>query len=257
MIRHTHKAGDEISVGLGDGLEISMIYCPHGSFVMGIPPKPGDEDRSSYSLKYTTSHCVTLTKGFWIGKYTVSQQQFVPFIGRNPSPYKAANLPVVGINHKMCKWYAKKLNDFIGADVFRLPTEAEWEYACRAGTTGDFAGSGNLDEMGWYDGNSGGVLHPAGEKMPNGWGVHDMHGNVREWCDDNYSPYSPEAVVNPKVNLDCGNIVLRGGCYGKTSDTCASGSRFSDYGFSRGNAEFGFRIAANENITKTCKQIIL
>ena len=226
---------------------------------MGVPPKRKGDWASDIA------HEVTLTKGFWIGKYAVTQQLFEPVIGLNPSENKGANLPVTNVSCNAGKWYAKKLNNLLATDVFRLPSEAEWEYACRAGTTGDFAGTGKLKDMGWFEDNSGRVSHPVGEKLPNDWGIHDMHGNIWECCDDMKESYinileynnnmrenhTPDAIVDPRCPIKSSNFVIRGGCFGNEAKHCTSAYRHeSSYGggmIDKCGDVIGFRLAANDD----------
>ena len=237
------NAGDLFTVKLPCDIEIAMVYCPPGTFMMGTPLEPGEDGRCSF----TVAHKVTLTKGFWIGKFTVTQQQYEPLIGLNPSENQAPNLPVTNVNLCAGKWYAKKLNDLLATDVFRMPTEAEWEYACRAGSIGDFAGTGRLEDMGWFADNSGRIIHPGGEKMPNDWGIHDMHGNVWEWCDDEHNFYPQEAVVDPLPKNIGVSKIIRGGSCSLEAKQCTAWHRESMLGNSRMELMVGFRLAANDD----------
>jgi formylglycine-generating enzyme required for sulfatase activity len=128
-----------------------------------------------------------------------------------------------------------------------LPTEAQWEYACRAGTTGDYAG--NLDEMGWYGSNSGNKPHPVGQKRANAWGLHDMHGNVWEWCLDWYGNYPGGSVTDPK-GAGSGSVrVLRGGCWNYVAGNCRSANRGGNVpGFRNGS--LGFRLVLAPQVSR-------
>ena len=141
-----------------------MVWIPPGEFVMGSPETETEAGRNDDE----TQHRVRLTRGFWMGKYEVTQEQWERVIGSNPSEFKGAKNPVENVPWDECQEFIKKLNAQVKDGGFRLPTEAEWEYACRAGTAGAFAGK--PDAMGWYLGNSGNMTYPVGLKRPNDWG---------------------------------------------------------------------------------------
>jgi len=231
-------AGTSTKVELVPGVELVLVFCPPGSFVMGGVPAPGCGE----SEFFTIPHAVTLTKGFWIGKYPVTQEQFEALIGLNPSERKDPQLPVTDVNWKMCVWFARKANEFLSMPCFRLPTEAEWEYACRATTTGDVSGNGDINDMGWYAGNSERRVRPVGEKNPNHWGLHDMQGEVMEWCQDGYQRYPETHVTDPISSPHEYQHVLRGGCFNSTASRCLSYSRIAGSSPAPG---IGFRIAAD------------
>jgi formylglycine-generating enzyme required for sulfatase activity len=147
---------------------------------MGSPPdeegRDGDEDQVE----------LTLSRHFWLAKTVVTQAQWEAVMSINPSSRKGADFPVDNVNWTDAQAFIARLNEqqILPPDwQFALPTEAQWEYACRAGERGPYSG-GTLDVVGWYDGNSGGELHTVGQKNPNSWGLYDMHGNVWEWCSD-------------------------------------------------------------------------
>jgi formylglycine-generating enzyme required for sulfatase activity len=191
------------------------------------------------------AHQVTLTTPYYMGKYEVTQQQYQQVMGTNPSRFKGQNLPVETVAwdnaQEFCKAVAR-LSKF-RYDV-RLTTEAEWEFACRAGTTTTYNTGdkdADLDKAAWYIANSKDTTHPVGQKTPNAWGVYDMHGNVWEWCADWYAPYRAGAVVDPHGPTEGQSRVLRGGawrnlawcCRSARRDGCSSGNR---------NYYFGFRV---------------
>jgi formylglycine-generating enzyme required for sulfatase activity len=150
-------------------------------------------------------HQVTLS-GFEIGKYEVTQAEWISVMGTNPSYFKGARLPVDNLTWPDVQVYIGKLNAATGKG-YRLPTEAEWEYACRAGTTGDRYG--NLEAIAWHLGNSRDTTHEVGGKAPNAFGLFDMLGNVLEWCADCYTRiYQPESVVNPRGERNCDELVI-------------------------------------------------
>ncbi|HPO15784.1 MAG TPA: bifunctional serine/threonine-protein kinase/formylglycine-generating enzyme family protein [Candidatus Hydrogenedentes bacterium] len=157
---------------------IELAWIPPGSFTMGQNNGPAEEQ---------PEHAVTISHGFWMGKYPITQGQWKAIMGENPSGFQGdERLPVESVSWEDCKAFIEKLNA-MGLGVFRLPTEAEWEYACRAGSTGRwcFGDDGeSLGDYAWTPDNAAGRTHPAGEKRPNAWGLHDLHGNVCEWCED-------------------------------------------------------------------------
>jgi formylglycine-generating enzyme required for sulfatase activity len=162
------------------------------------------------------AHRVTISSAFDIGKYEVTQAQWQAVMGNNPSKFRdcGGNCPVEQVSWEDAQKFINKLNLTNEAFTFRLPTEADWEYACRAGTTGDYAG--NLSEMAWYSENSGSKTHAVGGKQPNAWGLADMHGNVWEWCQDWYHETYYGAPTDGSAWLSGGEQkyrVLRGGSW--------------------------------------------
>jgi formylglycine-generating enzyme required for sulfatase activity len=179
-----------------------MIRLSGGTFMMG------SESSEAYAEEKIV-HQITLS-GFEIGKYEVTQAEWVSVMGSNPSFFKGDRLPVERVEWEDIQPYIRKLNEATGKK-YRLPTEAEWEYACRAGTTGDRYGE--LNSIAWYSENSGGRTHEVGGKAPNGFGLYDTLGNVFEWCADWYADYSAEPVTNPKGPYSGIHHVLRGGSW--------------------------------------------
>jgi hypothetical protein len=181
---------------------------------------------------------VTIAKPFYLGKYEVKQQQYAQVMGTNPSHFKGQEFPVDSVCWYSAQDFCKKVGEQAGVTV-RLPTEAEWEHACRAGTrtaycTGDTAP--DLDQAGWYEGNSGEAVHVVGRKAPNAWGLYDMHGNVWEWCQDWFGGCG--AVSGPQDT----DRVLRGGSWLSSSGCCRSavrGSRIPELCLNG----IGFRVA--------------
>ena len=206
------KAGDVKAITLPGGAKMEMVWCPPGTFLMGSPD--GERHRGGYE----TQHQVTLTKGFWLARTEVTQAQWRSVMGNNPSEHRGEDLPVEQVSWDDCVEFCQKAG-------MRLPTEAEWEYACRGGSTGPYAGSGHLEDMGWYDDNTRYEPHPVGRKSPNGWGLFDMHGNVAEWCGDWQDNYPRGSVTNP-VGPDNGRVrCVRGGYYNSDEGDCRSACR--------------------------------
>jgi len=179
-------------------------------------------------------HEVTLTRPFYIGKHEVTQEQYHEAMGTNPSRVKGRALPVDRVCWDDTQEFCKKVSKRTGL-IFRLPTEAEWEHACRAGTkTAYSAGDAetDLDRVGWYHKNSNCDVHPVGQKAPNNWGIYDMHGNALEWCQDNFGKYMATAETDPTGpetdprHLGVWPHVLRSGCAFVDWKACRSANRF-------------------------------
>ncbi len=218
-------AGEAVFAG------IAFVWVPPGSFLMGSAMSPQDKETrygnaaGLYENEHP-QHEVTLTQGFWIGKYEVTQSQWESIMGANPSKFVASDRPVDSVLWAPCQEFLRRLNDSTGQD-FRLPTEAEWEYACRAGSAAEFCfgdSPGGLPSYGWHAANGAGQTHPVGALEPNAWGIYDMHGNVGEWCqdfaDDRYYDYTPAVdPVGPDYSL---NRVWRGESWGDAASNCRS-----------------------------------
>jgi formylglycine-generating enzyme required for sulfatase activity len=207
-------AGTERTFVLPGGEPMAMVWCPPGTFTMGSPET--EEKRR----KDETPHRVTLTEGFWMAKYEVTQKQWRSVMGTNPSRVEGRDeCPMAHLKWSDAQSFCKRAK-------LSLPTEAEWEYACRAGTTGPYAG--NLDDMGWYALNSGGGYHQVGMKAPNAWGLHDMHGNLCEWCQDGYDSewYEKSPATDPFLaSGPFGQKVARGGSCDSHPASCRSAFR--------------------------------
>jgi len=165
---------------------------------------------------------VTLTNDYYMGKYEVTQALWQAVMGSNPSNFKGDNLPVEKVSWNDCQEFISKLNSLAGRK-FRLPTEAEWEYAARGGKKSrgyQYSGSSNITDVAWYDGNSGSKTHPVGTKQANELGIYDMSGNVWEWCSDRYGSYSSFSQTNPTGSYSGAFRVLRGGGWGSFAWFC-------------------------------------
>ena len=199
-----------------DGIEFA--WSPAGQFQMGSTSAEAD----SYEQPLTQ---VRISRGFWMGKYEVTQAQWEAVMGSNPSHFTncGGDCPVEGVSWEDVQEFIGKLNARSGGRPYRLPTEAEWEYAARAGTTEDRYG--DLDEIAWYRINSGRTTHPVGEKAANAWGLHDMLGNVWEWVQDWYGSYPGGSVTDPTGPGSGSGRVLRGGSWYINARYCRSASR--------------------------------
>jgi hypothetical protein len=211
--------GYETTVDLGEGVKLTLCWCPPGTFIMGSPSNEAHRGNDE------TQHHVTLTKGFWMGKYEVTVAQWVQVMGRKPSDSsdEGKNSPVIPDTWEDCREFIQNLNTRVPRGGFRLPTEAEWEYACRAGTPGPYAG--DKDAMGWYNDNGGGPTHEVGQKTPNAWGLHDMHGNLWERCSDWYGDYPAGEITDPKGPISGTERVIRGGSWNFSSRSARSATR--------------------------------
>ncbi len=234
--------------GGGDlnSLGMEFVYIEPGSFIMGSPEdEPG---RSRNEIQ----HQVTLTQGFYIQTTEVTQGQWQAVMGSNPADFSACgdDCPVEFVSWNDVQAFIDALNS-MGEGTYRLPTEAEWEYVARAGSTTAFAngqitetGTGYdpvLDSMGWYAYNSNGSTHPVAQKQANAWGLYDMHGNVYEWCQDRYGSYPSESVTDPEGPSSITIRVYRGGSWLRTARRCRSAFRSNDRpGFA--NRDLGFRL---------------
>ena len=228
-----------IEGNLDPRIKLEMVLIPAGKFVMGSPKKEKGRDDDE------TQHEVTLTKSFYMGKYEVTQEQWEAVMGNNPSDTRGAKLPVTDVSWNDCKKFIKKLNG-ITKGKYRLPTEAEWEYACRAGTTTAFSfGDEITPKDANYDDLGIGKPVEVGSYKPNNFGLYDMHGNVWEWCEDWKADYPKGAVIDPKGPAKGGNRVLRGGSFNGLESSARSSFR-SVFSPSDRDGDLGFRLARTD-----------
>ncbi len=218
-----------------NGVSFDMIMVEGGTFTMGATSEQGSD---AYRDEKPT-HKVTLSS-FMIGKYEVTQALWRAVMGGNPSYFKGDNLPVEEVSWNDCQTFIKKLNSLTGKN-FRLPTEAEWEYAARGGNKSrgyKYAGGDNIDDVAWYYGNSGNKTHAVGTKQPNELGLYDMSGNVYEWCSDRKGSYRSTSQTNPTGATSVFfhfTRVNRGGCWSSSAGRCRVSYRglnapdYSDY----------------------------
>ena len=227
------------------GTGIEMVYVVPGEFMMGSTVQEQDEAVRQGAkrawVEGEVQHRVKLTKGYYIGKYEVTQGQYENVMGSNPSDFKSSGkeAPVETVNWGDCQAFCKKLGS-----GFRLPTEAEWEHAARGGNRSKgyiYSGSNNLDEVAWYDKNSGNKTQSVGQKKPNELGIFDMSGNVCEWCSDWYGDYSSGGVTDPAGASTGSTRVLRGGVWFGNVGYCRTADRRMYEPGNRNNL-FGFRV---------------
>ncbi len=237
-----------------DGME--MIYLPAGSFLMGSSERNVDESQRVARKDYAEAvrewfdnekpqHRVTFAEGFWMGKTEVTQAQWTAVMGDDPKFVKSCDqCPVVRVSWETAKLFVQKLNEKNDGFEYRLPSEAEWEYAARGGTTGIFAGA--IDDLAWHNGNAESTSHPVGTKTPNGYGIYDMNGNVAEWCEDIFSPTYEDLPADGSPNKTIGEEkmrVVRGGSWNNFPSLSRSAAR-DKAAFTSQNTTTGFRIAA-------------
>ena len=219
----------ELTVDLGKGVKLEMVLIPAGEFMMGSP----DSDKNA-DANEKPQHRVRITKPFYLGKYLVTQEQWEAVMGSNPSYFKGRpKNPVEGLRWDDCQQFLGKLNakSAAGEGKFQLPTEAQWEYACRAGSKTQYCFGDDESKLGdyaWYDKNSDRKTHPVGEKKPNAWGLYDMHGNMLELCQDwwNYWYYRESPVDDPTGPTEGSDRVLRGGGCTISARHCRSAYRY-------------------------------
>jgi formylglycine-generating enzyme required for sulfatase activity len=228
-----------LALDLGGDVAIELLLIRPGSFLMG------DADGRDNAKAV---HRVTITKAFYLGKCEVTQEQWQAVMGANPSRFQGAKNPVDNVGWEDCRAFLKKLDEkFASTGVkFSLPSEAQWEYACRAGSTAKYCygdDESRFAEYAWYGDNSGGRTHPVGEKKPNAWGLYDMHGNLLEWCADWYDPgyYQSSPASDPTGPATGTSHVDRGGSWDSPARGCRSFFRNSNS--PRPDDNIGLRVA--------------
>ena len=230
------KPGKVEVIELGKDVKLEMVLVPVGKFKMGLPAS--EKERSDNELQ----HEVTLTKPFYMGKYEVTQEQYKAVMGKNPSRTKGAKLPVTKVSWEDCQEFIKKLNKKTNGG-YRLPTEAEWEYSCRAGTTTAYSFGDKITpkDANYLDSVIGKSV-AVGSYKPNAFGLYDMHGNVWEWCEDWHGEY-PLAVTDPKGPATGEYRVWRGGSFYYNELDARSSNRHGNSPTYRGIGDDGFRLA--------------
>lgn len=239
----TVLAGEKKTFLIAD-LGLEMIWVEAGSFVMGSSTEEADRNKAEGPQTR-----VKLSKGFWLGKTEVTQAQWAAVMGDNPSHFKEAgtNAPVEHVSWIDAMDFCKKVNErerlagrLPEGFEFTLPTEAQWEYAYRAGTTAEYPADANA--MAWHANNAEGKTHPVGERKPNPWGFFDMAGNVMEWTYDWYGPYPGGAVTDPVGPRKGFYRTGRGGSWRTETRLCRSAAR-SGGSAARQDYTIGFRLA--------------
>jgi formylglycine-generating enzyme required for sulfatase activity len=242
-----------------NSIGIKLVLIPPGEFLMGSPESEKDRRTNEYQ------HRVRITKPFYLGVYPVTQQEYEDVMGENPSEFTGdKRRPVENVFWLDAVRFFNRLSERAGrepyyridgenvtvegGDGYRLPTEAEWEYACRAGTTSRWScgdEEDDLDRVAWYAANADGTTHPVGEKEPNAWGLFDMHGNVLEWCWDWYDEdyYNSSPVSDPQGPSEASFRVFRGGCWWFDAWRCRAAFRRRFVPAGR-HIFLGFRVAA-------------
>lgn len=220
------------------GMQFTLI--PAGSFTMGT-----DRSLRKAYIDETPHHPVTIGKSFYLGIYEVTQEQWTAVMGDNPSQYKGKDKPVEQVSWNDAQAFIEKLNAMEGHNRYRLPTEAEWEYAARAGTESAFSFGDDfrlLGEHGWHQSNSGYKTPQVGQKKPNPWGLYDMHGSMWEWVQDWYGRYPSTPVTDPQGPSAGSYRVARGGSWcdsamdSRSAYRTASAPRYRSF-------SLGFRLA--------------
>ncbi len=232
-----------------NSIGMEFVYIPPGTFVMGSPPNEYGHDLTE------REHVVVFTKGFYLQTTEVTQGEWKAIMGENPSYFLNCgdDCPVENVSWYDAQEFIERLNEREGTTRYRLPTEAEWEYACRAGTKAAFADGGtitgdtrfinpSLGRMGWYYSNSEEATHPVAQKQPNAWGLYDMHGNVWEWCQDWMAQYPFEVARDPKGPPSGLSRIRRGGSWQEYPVFCRSAYRGSSHPKNK-SPSIGFRVA--------------
>ena len=235
-------SGNTITIPVKNGISIDMVRVKAGTFTMGATREmenPYDDEKPI--------HQVTLTNDYYIGRYEVTQALWKAVMGNNPSKYEGDNLPVEQVSWDDCQEFISKLNIITGK-TFRLPTEAEWEYAARGGKKSrgyQYSGSNNISDVAWHEDNSDSKTHAVGTKQANELGIYDMSGNVNEWCQDRYGFYSSSSQVNPTGSNSRYNRVYRGGSWFNNAGFCRSSYRRSNTP-DNCNSYLGLRLVLSE-----------
>jgi formylglycine-generating enzyme required for sulfatase activity len=240
---------DELPSTYPNSIGMKFLLIPAGTFMMGADKNFEDADNDELPR-----HQVTISKPFYLGVYEVTKQQWEDVMGNNPSEFKGEDNPVEMVSWEDAQDFIKRLNQKEGHSLYRLPTEAEWEYAARAGTTSTYYFGDDESQLGdyaWYDGNSGSTTHPVGQKRPNAWGLYDILGNVHEWAQDWYGEtyYANSPSSDPTGPSSGDGRVDRGCGWDSSAWHCLSLSRDWDRPAGR-IVSIGFRLALSSEGNK-------
>jgi formylglycine-generating enzyme required for sulfatase activity len=234
LLAEAEPAHALVSRSITNSLGMQMLWCPSGEFLMG-----SIDDDEENPFKSENQIQVQISQGFWLARTTVTQGQWQALMGNNPSAFRnSRDLPVENVNWHDAVEFCGKLNEMEmlpNGYHYALPTEAQWEYACRAGETGPYSG-GALDDVAWHKGNSNLQTHGVGQKKGNAWGLHDMHGNVWEWCADWYAPtlkggIDPAGPFSGEYRVGRGGAFLYTHCRASDRLWDRPGRSFQDMGF--------------------------
>ena len=234
------KNGKTFHTSLG----IDFVLIPAGSFMMGLSP---DELFLPRYMDAMPKHEVRIHRPFYLSRHEITQRQWRVVMGKNPSNFTGKNRPVENITWHQVQEFIRRLNLRDNTRSYRLPTEAEWEYACRAGSVTQFHFGDDrekLDRFGWHCHNSDFETHPVGKLPPNDWGLYDMHGNAAEWCQDWYEGYPHSGVFSsdPSGPISGTEKMIRGGAWDQAASFCRSAARSRNVP-NDGSVLVGFRLA--------------
>jgi formylglycine-generating enzyme required for sulfatase activity len=239
-----------ITVDVADGVRMDFVLIPAGMFQMGS---------ASYDEDEKPVHRVAISKPFYMGKHEVTQQQWTALMHNNPSQFIGPQRPVETVKFEDCQAFLAALSAKYSGCKFTLPTEAQWEYACRAGSTTEFCfgdDEGKLRQYAWYGKNSQKETHPVGEKHANGWGLYDMHGNVWEWCLDWDGPYPAGDQTDPPGPASGEKRILRGGSWRSPPRGCRSANRpYTEGPQPNVRGSVGFRVVVGTEIVARLGQV--
>ena len=254
-VRRSEQCCAQSSKEITNSIGMKLVMISKGTFKMGSPPGEGGVNQDE------RQHEVTISRDYYLGVHEVTQAQYETIMGDNPSYFQGDNLPdarsvevtsdfpVETVSWENAVEFCRRISalpaERAAGRVYRLPTEAEWEYACRAGNKLAYSFGGDVRALGdyaWYDSNSNERTHPVGQKKANSWGLYDMHGNVWEWCSDWYGEYPNGAVSDPQGPRKGSLRIDRGGSWDYGAAMCRSSFR-GNLDPSGSNFNNGFRLA--------------